>query len=216
MDVDRYLEQLVLGSDPVLEEVLRECERNGLPAHQITPLQGRLLEVLVRLREARTVLEIGTLGGYSAICIARALPPGGRLVTLELEELHAEVARANIERAGVDGIVDVRCGPALETLPELGPSDGVPFDAIFIDGNKEDNDRYLEWALRLGRVGTLIVADNVVRKGAVIDPDSPDLAVQGVRRFLEAGAAHPRLAFSAFQIIGAKRHDGLAIAMIVK
>jgi predicted O-methyltransferase YrrM len=215
-DVDHYLERLVVGSDPVLEDVLRESERNGLPAHQITPLQGRLLEVLVRLRRARTVLEIGTLGGFSAICIARALPPDGRLVTLELEERHAAVARANIARAGVGELVDVRSGPALETLPLLEASDGVPFDMVFIDGNKEDNDRYLEWALRLGCAGTLIVADNVVRKGAVIDPDSPDLAVQGVRRFLEAGAAHPRLAFSAFQIIGAKRHDGLAIAVVVE
>jgi predicted O-methyltransferase YrrM len=215
-DVDRYLEELVVGSDPVLEDALRESERGGLPPHQVTPLQGRLLEVLARACGARTILEIGTLGGYSAICLARALPPDGRLVTLENEERCVTVARANVDRAGLGGIVDIRLGPALETLPELGAGDGVPFDMVFIDGNKDDNDRYLGWALRLGRPGTLIVADNVVRKGAVTDPHDADPAVQGVRRFLAAGAADPRLSFAAFQIVGAKRHDGLAIATILE
>lgn len=214
-DVDEYLERLVVGSDPVLEDVLGESEQHGLPPHQVTPLQGRLLEVLARLRGARTALEIGTLGGYSAICLARALPADGKLVTLENEQRCVDVARANVERAGFGAVVDIRLGPATETLPQLGAGDGVPFDFVFIDGNKDQSDLYLEWALRLGRPGTLIVADNVVRKGAVIDPESTDPAVLGVRRFLEAGAADPRLSFAAFQIVGAKRHDGLAIATIV-
>jgi predicted O-methyltransferase YrrM len=215
-DVDHYLERLVVGVDPVLEEVLRESERRDLPPHQVTPLQGRLLEVLARLSGARTVLEIGTLGGYSAICIARALPPDGRIVTLESEQRCVDVARTNVERAGFDAVIDIRHGPAIETLPQLDEADGVPFDFVFIDGNKDMSDRYLEWALRLGRPGTVIVADNVVRKGAVIDPDSTDPAVLGVRRLLEAGAAHPRLSFAAFQIVGSKRHDGLAIATILR
>ena len=126
------------------------------------------------------------------------------------------MAQTNLKRAGFGDVADVRLGPAMDTLSQLKRGDGVPFDFVFIDGNKEENDRYLEWALRLGRPGTLIVADNVVRKGAVIDPQSPDPAVQGVRRFLEAAAAHPRLSFAAFQIVGAKRHDGLAIATIVE
>jgi predicted O-methyltransferase YrrM len=214
-DVDRYLEDVVVGSEPVLEEVLRESERAGLPPHQVSPLQGRLLTVLAGLVRPSSILEIGTLGGYSAICLARALVPGGRLVTLESEERCARVARANVERAGLGGVVDVRVGPALDTLPGLGAADGVPFDVVFIDGNKDDNDRYLDWAIRLGRPGTLIVADNVVRKGAVIDPESTDPAVLGVRRFLEAGAADPRVDLAALQVVGAKKHDGLAIATIV-
>ena len=148
-------------------------------------------------------------------CLAPALPPDGRLVTLESEQRCVEVARSNVERAGFGAVVDIRLGPATETLPQLDARDGVPFDLVFIDGNKDQSDRYLEWALRLGHPGTLIVADNVVRKGAVIDPESTDPAVLGVRRLLQAGAANPRLSFAAFQIVGAKKHDGLAIATIV-
>ena len=201
--VDRYLEQLLV---PPLEGF----DSAGLPPHEVTPLQGRLLELLARLARARSILELGTLGGYSTIWLARGLADGGRLVTLEAEPEYARVARANLERAGLADTVDLRVGPALETLPQL---DG-PFDLIFIDADKRSNPDYLGEALRLSRPGTLIVADNVVRGGAVADPDASDPSVAGVRRFLELVGAHPRLDATAIQTVGSKGWDGFALVLV--
>jgi predicted O-methyltransferase YrrM len=209
-DVDAYLAGLLVPPDPALAAALRESAAAGLPAHDVSPPQGKLLEVLARAVGARAVLELGTLGGYSTIFLARALPAGGRLVTLEANAAYAEVARANLERAGVAATVEVRVGSALDALPEL---EG-PFDLIFVDADKRSNPQYLEWALRLSRPGTLIVADNVVRGGAVADPASADPAVQGVRRFLEMLAAEPRVEATAIQTVGSKGWDGLAIAVV--
>ena len=202
-EVDRYLEDLlvppVAGFDP-----------GGLPPHEVTPLQGRLLELLARAVRARSILELGTLGGYSTIWLARGLAPGGRVTTLEAEPGYAEVARANIARAGLADIVDLRVGPALASLPLL---EG-PFDLIFIDADKRSNPQYLEEALRLSRPGTLIVADNVVRDGTVLDEASTDPTVQGVRRFLEMLAAEPRVDATAIQTVGSKGWDGFVLATV--
>jgi predicted O-methyltransferase YrrM len=202
-DVDRYLAG-------VLAPPLEGFDSSGLPPHEVTPLQGRLLELLARLAGARSILELGTLGGYSTIWLARGLAAGGRLVTLEASPEYARVAQANLERAGLAGVVDLRVGPAIETLPEL---EG-PFDVIFIDADKRSNPEYLDEALRLSRPGTLIVADNVVRAGAVADAGADDPSVTGVRRFLELVGAHPRLDATAIQTVGAKGWDGFALALV--
>jgi predicted O-methyltransferase YrrM len=210
--VDRYLTELLVPGDPVLDAALRANAEAGLPPHDVSPAQGKLLHLLARLCGARTILEIGTLGGYSTIWLARALPPGGRLVTLEADPRHAEVARANVARAGHAGVVDVRVGRALDTLPLLA-ADG-PFDLVFVDADKRHNADYLRWALALARPGTLIVADNVVREGAVVDGGSTDESVVGVRAMLACMAAEPRLAATAIQTVGAKGWDGFALAIV--
>lgn len=210
--VDDYLSRTLIGDDDALEAALRDSEAAGLPAIQITPLQGRLLSFLARLAGARRILEIGTLGGYSAIWLARALPPGGRLITLELETKHAEVARRNVERAGLAGAVDVRVGRALDLLPGLEPEG--PFDLVFIDADKPSNPDYFRWGLKLSRSGGLIVVDNVVRDGAVADAASTDAAVVGVRRVLELMAAEPRVTSTALQTVGAKGYDGFSISLV--
>jgi predicted O-methyltransferase YrrM len=209
--VDRYLASLLVKPDPALDETLEAAAAAGLPPHEVSPLQGKLLEVLARAVAARAILELGTLGGYSTIRLAQAMPPGGRLVTLEANPQYADVARANVARAGLADVVDVRVGPALEMLPHLRG----PFDLVFIDADKQTNPDYLAWALRLSRPGTLIVADNVVRGGAVADADSTDPTVQGIRRFYERLAADPRLAATAVQTVGVKGHDGFAIAVVL-
>jgi predicted O-methyltransferase YrrM len=209
-DLDRWLEALLVPPDPGLDAALEASAAAGLPPHDVSPLQGALLHVLARAVGARAILELGTLAGYSTIWLARALPAGGRLVTLESEPAYAEVARANLERAGVAVVADVRVGAALDTLPQL---DG-PFDLIFLDADKRTNPEYLDWALRLSRTGTLIVADNVVRAGAVADPESEDPSVRGARRFLELLGEHPRLTATAIQTVGAKGWDGLALALV--
>ena len=201
--VDRHLERLLL---PPLDGF----DSAGLPPHEVTPLQGRLLELLARLVGARSILELGTLGGYSTIWLARGLADGGRIVTLELSPDYAEIAHANLERAGVAGVVDLRVGPALETLRLL---DG-PFDLVFIDADKRSNPEYLDEAVRLSRPGTLIVADNVVRAGAVADPGAGDPSVTGVRRFLELVGKDPRLDATAIQTVGSKGWDGFALALV--
>lgn len=210
--VDDYLSRTLIGDDDALEAALRDSEAAGLPAIQVTPLQGRLLSFLARLAGARRILEIGTLGGYSAIWLARALPPGGRLITLELETKHAEVARRNVERAGLAGAVDVRVGRALDLLPGLEPEG--PFDLVFIDADKPSNPDYFRWGLKLSRPGGLIVVDNVVRDGAVADAASTDAAVVGVRRVLELMAAEPRVTSTALQTVGAKGYDGFSISLV--
>jgi predicted O-methyltransferase YrrM len=182
--------------------------------HDVAPNQGKLLQLLALLVGARMILEIGTLGGYSTIWLARALPVGGRLVTLEADPRHAEVARANIDRAGLADVVDMRVGPALDTLPQLEKEGIESFDLIFIDADKQNNPQYLSWALKLSRRGTLIIGDNVVRDGAVIDAASSDPVVQGLRRFFELLGDEPRLSATALQTVGSKGYDGFAMALV--
>ena len=208
--VDRYLTGVLVPPDPVLDDALRACAEAGMPAAEVSPTQGKLLQLLARLAGARRILELGTLGGYGTIWLARALPDGGRLVTLEADPGYAEVARSNIARAGLAGVVEIRVGPALDTLPEL---DG-PFDLIFIDADKANNAEYLGWALALARPGTLIVGDNVVRDGEIADADSGDPRVRGIRRFFELVAAEPRLEATAIQTVGTKGWDGFALALV--
>jgi predicted O-methyltransferase YrrM len=213
-DVDRYLTELFGGSDPVLDAALAASDAAGLPAIQVSAQQGALLHLLARSIGARAVLEVGTLGAYSTIWLGRALPPGGRLVTLEAQPTHAEVARANLGRAGLAEVAEVRLGPAAESLAQLAAAGGDPFDLVFIDADKPGYPEYLSWALRLTRPGSLIVGDNVIRNGKIADPDSDDPNVLGVRRFLELIAADPRLTATTLQTVGVKGYDGLTIALV--
>lgn len=212
--VDRYFTDLFVSPDPALEAALQTAADAGLPPHHVAPNLGKLLAILARSMAARSILEIGTLGGYSTIWLARALPPGGALITLEADPKHAEVARANIARAGLNEVVEVRVGRALDTLPELASEGLGPFDLVFIDADKANNAAYFDWALRLTRRGSLIIADNVVRNGAVADAHSADMTVQGVRRFVAALAAEPRVSATGIQTVGSKGYDGLAIALV--
>jgi predicted O-methyltransferase YrrM len=212
--VDRYLTDLFVPPDPALEAALQASEAAGLPAIHVSPCQGKLLWLLARMVGARTILEIGTLGGYSTIWLARALPAGGRLITLEADPRHAEIARANIARADLAHVVDLRLGRAQETLPLLAAEGSGPFDLIFIDADKPGYPDYLQWSLRLARPGSVIIGDNVVRKGAVIDSSSADPTVRGVRRFNELLAAEPRLCATAIQTVGSKGYDGFAVALV--
>ncbi|MDQ3875454.1 MAG: O-methyltransferase [Actinomycetota bacterium] len=212
--VDRYLADLLVPRDPALDAALRANAAAGLPPHDVTPNQGRLLELLARVHGARTILELGTLGGYSTIWLGRALPPDGRLITLEAEPTYAEVARSNISRAGLGDVVDLRLGPALETLPQVAAEDRGPFDLIFLDADKASNPQYFAWALELSRRGSLLIADNVVRAGAVADSASGDPSVRGVRDFLELLAAEPRVSATAIQTVGSKGYDGFAVALV--
>jgi predicted O-methyltransferase YrrM len=213
--VDRYLADRLLKSDAALDAALEASAAAGLPAHGVSPTQGRLLELLARIQGARTILEIGTLGGYSTIWLGRALPPDGRLVTLEANPHYAEVARANLARAGLAEAVELHVGLAETTLARLAADGDGPFDLIFIDADKAGNAQYLTWALALSRAGTLIVADNVVRGGAVVDGDSADPGVQGVRRFFDLLAAHARVSATAIQTVGEKGYDGFALALVL-
>jgi predicted O-methyltransferase YrrM len=213
--VDRYFTDHLLPPDPALEAALRDSAAAGLPPIQVSPNQGKLLHLLARLQGARNILEIGTLGGYSTIWLARALPPGGRLITLEVDPKHAEIARTNLARAGVAEVVELRLGPALETLPQLAAERRGPFDLIFIDADKENNPEYFMWSLRLSRQKSLIIIDNVGRKGRVIDTASEDADVQGTRRMFELLAAEPRVCATAVQVVGSKGYDGLAFALVV-
>ncbi|MFC7330901.1 O-methyltransferase [Marinactinospora rubrisoli] len=213
-EVDGYFNGPLVADDPALEAALAASAAAGLPPHQVAANQGKLLHLLARVRGARTVLEIGTLGGYSTIWLARALPEGGRLISLEADSRCAGTARANIERAGLADRVEIRIGPALESLPRLEEEGLIGVDLVFIDADKPNNPAYLEWALRLTRPGGLIIADNVVRDGAVADPDSADPRVRGVRRFTELVAAHPRLTATALQTVGEKGYDGFLLALV--
>jgi predicted O-methyltransferase YrrM len=216
--VDDYICGQLLPADPVLDAALSASDAAGLPSIAVTPNQGRLLELFARIHGAQRILELGTLGGYSTIWLARALPRDGKLVTLEANPQYAEVARANIAAAGLSESVEMRVAPALETLPEL-VAEGALFDFIFIDADKQNYPGYLEWSLKLSRPGTLIVGDNVVRAGAILDPavDDPqhgNAVARGVRRFYELLAAEPRLTVTAIQTVGAKGHDGFALALV--
>ena len=213
--VDDYINDLFIPSDPVLQATIQASEDAGLPSISVSPTEGKLLMLLAKLHAARTILEIGTLGGYSTIWLARALPPDGTLITFEASPKHAEVARANIARAGLANVVDVRVGPALETLPLLAAESRPQFDLIFIDADKESYPEYLTWALKLSRRGSLIIADNVIRDGEVVDPASSDSRVKGVRRFNQQLASEPRVSATVMQTVGRKGHDGMAIAIVV-
>jgi predicted O-methyltransferase YrrM len=213
--VDHYLGGLLVPSDPALDAALAASAEAGLPAINVAPNQGKLLHLLAHLQGARSILEIGTLGGYSTIWLARALPPDGRLITLEANQKHAQVAGANIARAGLAGIVDIRVGQALDSLSKLEAEGQGPFDMIFIDADKPAYPDYFVRAMRLSRRGTLIIADNVVRKGAVANPASEDPLVQGVQRFTELLAAEPRVSATAIQTVGSKGYDGFAMAVVI-
>ncbi|HZS69886.1 MAG TPA: O-methyltransferase [Burkholderiales bacterium] len=209
-DVDRYIGDTLVQPDAALSATLEASEAAGLPPISVSPAHGKLLWLLARTLQAKRILEIGTLGGYSAIWLARGLAPGGRLITLEALEKHAALARENLARAGLGDRVEVRVGPALDTLPQLAG----PFDLVFIDADKQNNPEYFRWALKLSRPGSLIVVDNVVRDGAVLDARSRDGAVQGVRQLYELMAAEPRVAATAVQTVGVKGYDGFAIALV--
>jgi|SRR5579863_4117732 len=208
--VDHYITDIFDPSDPVLDAALEASATAGLPSIQVSPAQGKFLHLLARAIGARAILEIGTLGGYSTIWLARALPPGGRLITLEANPHHAGVARANFARAGLTEVVELRLGRALETLPEVTG----PFDFIFIDADKPSNADYLQWALKLSVPGSLIIIDNVIREGAVIDAASTDPDVQGVRRLNDLLAAEPRVSATSIQTVGSKGYDGFTMALV--
>jgi predicted O-methyltransferase YrrM len=212
--VDRYIADWLVPPDPVLEAALQAAAEAGLPAQQVAPNQGKLLALLAQSLRARRILEIGTLGGYSAIWLARSLPAGGTLITLEANPKHADIARANLRRAGLAEVVEVRVGPALDTLPQLAAERRGPFDLVFIDADKANTTAYFGWALKLSRRGSLIIVDNVVRNGAVADAGSADANVQGVQRFYAALAAEPRVAATALQTVGGKGYDGLALVLV--
>ena len=209
---DTYLADFLIGDDPTLDAALEANAAAGLRPIDVAPVQGKFLHLLARIRGARRVLEIGTLGGYSTIWLARAVGESGHVTTLEYEPRHAEVARANLDRAGVGARVDIRVGAALDTLPDL---DG-PFDLVFIDADKENNSNYVREALRLSRPGTVIVVDNVVRAGAISDPEDDDSKVRASRELLAVLAAEPRLDATALQTVGVKGWDGFALALIVE
>jgi predicted O-methyltransferase YrrM len=212
--VDKYICDQLVHSDSVLEEVLDVSNAAGLPPIAVTPNLGKLLYLFARIQGAKEILEIGTLAGYSTIWLARALPPGGRLISLEADPKHAEIARNNIARAGLAEVVEIRLGSALETLPQLAAEGLGPFDLIFVDAEKQDNPEYFAWSLKLSRPGSVLVFDNVVRDGAVIDPANTTPSVQGIRRFNELVAAEPRVSATAIQTVGSKGYDGFAIALV--
>jgi predicted O-methyltransferase YrrM len=214
--VDRYITDRLIAPDPVLDDVLRESDSAGLPTIQVAPNQGKLLHLLALAIGARRILEIGTLGGYSTIWLARALPAGGRLISLEALPVHAEVARANLSRAGLDGVVEVRVGRAIDSLQQLADEGAETFDLVFIDADTLSTPDYFGWALRLTRPGGLIIVDNVVRKGGLVDSAADDPDTRAVRRLYEVMGAEPRVSATAIQTVGIKGHDGFALALVLQ
>jgi len=212
--VDHYIDGLLVPPDAALDAAIESSTAAGLPPINVTPSQGKLLHLLARIQGARRILEIGTLGGYSTIWLARALPEGGRLITIEASSKHADIARANILRAGVDNLVDLRVGLGLEVLPRIAAEGGGTFDLTFIDADKQSIPEYFSFALKLSKPGSVIIVDNVVRDGRVIDANSSDPDIQGIRRFNEMLAAEPRVSATAIQTVGAKGHDGFAIVLV--
>jgi predicted O-methyltransferase YrrM len=213
--VDEYLERAVIGDDSALVEALAANAAAGLPAIDVSPLQGKLLYMLAASAGARSILEIGTLGGYSTIWLARAVGKAGRVITLELSPKHADVARANLARAGVGDRVDIRVGAALDSLSRMVTDGQAPFDFIFIDADKPNIPGYFEFALKLSRVGSMIICDNVVREGAVADADSVDPNVIGVQQFLAAASVERRVSTTVIQTVGRKGYDGLAVSLVI-
>jgi predicted O-methyltransferase YrrM len=212
--VDNYFGDLMIGEDPVLDAALAASDAAGLPPIAVSPTLGKLLHLLARATGARRILEVGTLGGYSTIWLGRALPVGGRLISLEAVDKHAEVARSNVAAAGLSEVVDIRVGPALEALPKLAAEQGDPFDLIFIDADKENNVAYFDWAIRLARPGSMIIVDNVVRDGKVLDANNPDSRVQGSRQFAELVGAQNRASATTLQMVGVKGWDGFTLAVV--
>jgi predicted O-methyltransferase YrrM len=214
IEVERYFAEQLIPRDEALEAARDANEAAGLPAIDVAPLEGKFLHLLAKLAGAQRILEVGTLGGYSTIWLARALPRNGRLISLELNPKHAEVALANLEWAGVADQVEIRVGPALDSLAELDRQSVEAFDLIFIDADKSNNANYLKWALKFSHPGSLIIVDNVVRDGRVVDSADPDPDIQGSRRLFETIAAEPRLTATALQTVGSKGYDGFAIALV--
>jgi predicted O-methyltransferase YrrM len=212
--VDAYLNQALIPPDPVLDSVIQSGEAAGLPNIAVTPTLGKFVQLIAQLLQAKEILEIGTLAGYSTIWLARALPADGHLITLEYDPRHAEVARANFLRAGVQHLIELRVGKALDTLPQVAKSHPSPFDLIFIDADKENNPAYFEWALKLSRPGTVIIVDNVVRDGEVLDANTKDPSIRGVQQLLALLHNHPRVRCTALQTVDAKGHDGFAFALV--
>jgi caffeoyl-CoA O-methyltransferase len=212
--VDSYINQLFIKPDAALQSAEESIVAAGIPQISVSPAQGKLLHILAKLIKAKKILEIGTLAGYSTIWMARALPKDGILVSLEYEPGHAAVAQNNINNAGLDSIVSIRLGKALELLPVIESEASHPFDMIFIDADKEPYAEYFQWALKLSRPGTLIIADNVIREGKVLDPEHPDSRVKGVQRFNAMAASEPKVTATIIQTVGAKEHDGMAIAVV--
>ncbi len=213
-DVDKYVSELLAPEDSALHEALAASRKAGLPSIQVTPAQGKFLQLLAIACGAKRILEIGTLGGYSTIWLARGVPSDGRLITLEFDSKHAETARANIKRAGLDKIVEVRLGKALETLPQIQAEGLGPFDLTFIDADKVSYPEYLDWAIKLSRRGSIIVADNVVRDGKVADASCDDPSVKAVRRYLEMMASDKRISGTVIQTVGSKGYDGFAVGVV--
>ena len=213
-EVDAFIADLFVNPDPVLDAAMEASEKAGLPEIEVSPSYGKLLFLLAKMIGARRILEIGTLGGYSTIWMARSLPKDGRLISLEFDPKHADVARKNIEHAGFAKNVEVRVGKALDSLPKIEAAGEGPFDLIFLDADKPNNPAYFEWALKLSRKGSLIVADNVVRLGQLIDGKSTDPSVKGVRHFMEVIARDKRVSATAIQTVGVKGHDGFALALV--
>jgi predicted O-methyltransferase YrrM len=214
-EVDDYIASLLIPPDAALDGALKASDAAGLPPINVSANQGKLLMLFARMLNARNILEIGTLGGYSTIWMARGMAEGGRLITLEYEAKHAEVATANLVRAGLSDRVEIRVGRAVETLPKLVEEGRGPFDLVFIDADKQGYTEYLQWSMKLSRRGTVIVADNVVRNGAITDEASSDEMVQGIRRFNRALAAEKRVSATEIQTVGSKGYDGLAIATVI-
>lgn len=213
--VDDYIDSLFTPPDPALDAAMQSAADAGMPMISVTPNQGKLLNVLAAARGARTILEIGTLAGYSAIWLARALPADGKLISLEADSKHAAVARANLERAGLADRVEVRLGPALDSLAQLAAEGRAPFDLVFIDADTLNTPTYFTWALKLTKAGSLIITDNVVRNGAVLDGHSDDASIQALRRFTAAVAAEPRVSATVIQTVGRKGYDGLLVAVVI-
>ena len=212
--VDDFITDSLFTPDPTLDAALADSEEAGLPPISVTPAQGRFLQILAQAQGATRILEVGTLGGYSTIWLARALPPGGHLITLEINAAYAAIARTNLARAGLQGVVEVRVGRALDSLSQLVAQRAAPFDLVFVDADKTNNPDYFRRAVELTRPGGLIIVDNVVRSGAIIDPGDSDPNVQGTRRVYEAMAAEPRVSATAIQTVGSKGYDGFALARV--
>ena len=213
--VDDYINGVAVGTDAALEAASAAAAAAQLPPISVTPAQGKLLHLLVRAQGAKRILEVGTLAGYSTIWLARAVPPGGRVITLEANPMHADIARANIERAGLTGRIELRLGDALDTLPKLAAEKQPPFDFTFIDADRTNLAEYFDWAVRLSHPGSVIIVDNVVRKGSVIDASSDDPNVKGVRRFNDRLTADTRVTATMVQTVSAKGYDGFAMALVL-
>ena len=214
--VEHWIAERIVPTDDALRAAVEQSAASGLPGIQIEPTTGKLLNLIARMIQAERILEMGTLGGYSTIWLARALPEDGKLITLEANPDYARVAEKNIAGAGLGERVDLRVGPALEALPKILDGGEGPFDLVFIDADKENQDKYLSWALDLTRVGSVIIGDNVVRDGRVTDPDSDDPNIQGIRRFMDLLAAEPRIDATAIQTVGSKGYDGFAVGLVVE